>query len=125
MPAPACGGKPATTSATVPSPAWGGWSNGRIPSDALCALGAPGHALRCDAAEGYAASLEGVSGFRLGNSWYAIALGPYAPDAAEERHAELVRLLGLPPYAAGMGYYSLPAEEPRRGLAWPELMRTA
>jgi peptidoglycan DL-endopeptidase CwlO len=38
----------------VPSPAWGGWSNGRIPSDALCELGGSGHALRCDAAEGYA-----------------------------------------------------------------------
>jgi cell wall-associated NlpC family hydrolase len=50
----ACGAKPATGSPKVPSPAWGGWSNGQIPSDALCALGTSGHALRCDAAEGYA-----------------------------------------------------------------------
>ena len=50
----ACGADAATRTAKVPSPAWGGWSNGRIPSDALCALGASGHALRCDAAEGYA-----------------------------------------------------------------------
>jgi cell wall-associated NlpC family hydrolase len=50
----ACGAKPAEESATIPSPAWGGWSNGQIPSDALCELGTSGHLLRCDAAEGYA-----------------------------------------------------------------------
>ena len=49
----ACGAKPATKSAKIPSPAWGGWSNGLIPSDALCELGSSGHALRCDAAESY------------------------------------------------------------------------
>jgi cell wall-associated NlpC family hydrolase len=37
------------------SAAWGGWSNGRIPSSALCALGSGRHALRCDAAAGYLA----------------------------------------------------------------------
>ncbi|MGY2064414.1 NlpC/P60 family protein [Blastococcus sp. SYSU DS0619] len=36
------------------SPAWGGWSNGRIPAEALCRLGIAGHALRCDAAASYA-----------------------------------------------------------------------
>ncbi len=36
------------------SPAWGGWSNGRIPAETLCPV-ARGHALRCDAAAGYAA----------------------------------------------------------------------
>ncbi|MGY1720110.1 NlpC/P60 family protein [Blastococcus sp. SYSU DS0552] len=36
------------------SPAWGGWSNGRIPAEALCRLGVAGHALRCDAAAAYA-----------------------------------------------------------------------
>ncbi|RBY95237.1 hydrolase [Blastococcus sp. TF02-8] len=35
------------------SPAWGGWSNGRIPVVALCRLGVDGHALRCDAAAAY------------------------------------------------------------------------
>jgi peptidoglycan DL-endopeptidase CwlO len=51
----ACGAEPSSKkSADVPSPAWGGWSNGGIPSDALCELGASGHLLRCDAAEGYA-----------------------------------------------------------------------
>ncbi|RBY94984.1 hydrolase [Blastococcus sp. TBT05-19] len=35
------------------SPAWGGWSNGRIPVEALCRLGVDGHALRCDAAASY------------------------------------------------------------------------
>jgi peptidoglycan DL-endopeptidase CwlO len=33
--------------------AWGGWSNGRIPADALCRLGTYSHALRCDAAASY------------------------------------------------------------------------
>ncbi|MGY2082632.1 NlpC/P60 family protein [Blastococcus sp. SYSU DS0539] len=36
------------------SPQWGGWSNGRIPAEALCRLGIAGHALRCDAAASYA-----------------------------------------------------------------------
>ena len=36
------------------SPAWGGYSNGQIPADALCALGVGRHALRCDAAASYA-----------------------------------------------------------------------
>ena len=36
------------------SPAWGGYSNGQIPADALCALGVAHHALRCDAAASYA-----------------------------------------------------------------------
>ncbi len=51
----ACGARPAEHSAgTTPDPAWGGWSNGQIPGEALCELGVRGHALRCDAAEGYA-----------------------------------------------------------------------
>jgi cell wall-associated NlpC family hydrolase len=35
------------------SPAWGGWSNGQIPGEALCGLGVHRHALRCDAAASY------------------------------------------------------------------------
>ncbi|HLM06142.1 MAG TPA: NlpC/P60 family protein [Blastococcus sp.] len=35
------------------TPAWGGWSNGQIPGEALCALGVGRHALRCDAAAAY------------------------------------------------------------------------
>ncbi|UOY03900.1 NlpC/P60 family protein [Blastococcus sp. PRF04-17] len=37
----------------APSPAWGGYANGRIPGDALCELGVYRHALRCDAAHSY------------------------------------------------------------------------
>ncbi|SDC51966.1 D-alanyl-D-alanine carboxypeptidase [Geodermatophilus telluris] len=48
----ACGAVPAPAGPV--SPAWGGWSNGRIPTAALCPV-ARGHALRCDAAAGYAA----------------------------------------------------------------------
>ena len=36
------------------TPAWGGWSNGQIPPETLCALGVNRHALRCDAAASYA-----------------------------------------------------------------------
>ena len=52
----ACGAPPPVRSAaSAPDPSWGGWSNGSIPSGALCELGVDGHALRCDAAAGYAA----------------------------------------------------------------------
>ncbi|SDF25248.1 Cell wall-associated hydrolase, NlpC family [Blastococcus aurantiacus] len=40
------------------SPRWGGWDNGEIPTEALCRLGVYRHALRCDAAAGYAAMGE-------------------------------------------------------------------
>ncbi|WP_304543155.1 NlpC/P60 family protein [Blastococcus sp. TF02-9] len=40
------------------SPRWGGWDNGEIPTQALCQLGVHRHALRCDAAAGYAAMGE-------------------------------------------------------------------
>jgi hypothetical protein len=54
---------PATCSAPLPAPgstsgpvngAWGGWSNGQIPTDQLCSVGG-GHRLRCDAAAAYTA----------------------------------------------------------------------
>ncbi|MFK7875022.1 MAG: serine protease [Paracoccaceae bacterium] len=35
-------------------------------------------------ANAYAQELEDVSGFRIGNSWYAIALGPYTPADANQ-----------------------------------------
>ena len=47
-----CGAPPAPVGPV--SPAWGGWSNGTIPTTALCSI-TRGHALRCDAAAGYAA----------------------------------------------------------------------
>jgi hypothetical protein len=41
------------------TPAWGNWSNGTIPTSALCTLaGRPGHRLRCDAAEAFEALSE-------------------------------------------------------------------
>ncbi len=40
------------------SPQWGGWANGEIPTETLCQLGVYRHALRCDAAAGYAAMGE-------------------------------------------------------------------
>jgi hypothetical protein len=56
-------GAPATCSAPLPAPgttsgpvdgAWGGWVNGQIPADQLCAVGG-GQRLRCDAAAAYTA----------------------------------------------------------------------
>jgi cell wall-associated NlpC family hydrolase len=58
------GALPATCSAPPPpvvdaagatTGAWGGWSNGQIPRDQLCALGVASHRLRCDAAAAYTA----------------------------------------------------------------------
>ena len=37
-----------------------------------------------DRARRYAAEMPDVNGFWLGGSWYAIALGPYAPDDAQQ-----------------------------------------
>lgn len=52
----ACGAPLPTPGGT--SPRWGGWDNGEIPTEALCRLGVYRHALRCDAAAGYAAMDE-------------------------------------------------------------------
>lgn len=62
------------------------------------------------AAEGYAARIDGISGFQLGRSWYAIAIGPFSSDDAR---AELQRLRtgGLVPrdsYLAARGDYGAP-----------------
>ena len=52
----ACGATPpAATGTPAPDPSWGGWSNGQIPSGALCSLDVASQALRCDAAAGYVA----------------------------------------------------------------------
>ena len=42
------------------SPAWGGYTNGRIPGSALCPLGVGPHVLRCDAAAGLPGDVRGV-----------------------------------------------------------------
>lgn len=50
------------------SPAWGGYANGQIPGEALCALGVGRHALRCDAAASYvrmSAAFESTFGSTL------------------------------------------------------------
>ncbi|TFV52574.1 hydrolase [Blastococcus sp. TF02A-35] len=57
-PLPALADSTGACGAPLPAPgpvsaAWGGWSNGRIPVEALCRLGVDGHALRCDAAASY------------------------------------------------------------------------
>ncbi|MEM0948145.1 MAG: peptidoglycan-binding protein [Pseudomonadota bacterium] len=49
----------------------------------------PSEAAATERAQDYASRLPNVAGFRLGSGWYAIALGPFAPDAAQ---AELSRL---------------------------------
>ncbi|MCW2582175.1 MAG: hypothetical protein JWQ53_965, partial [Klenkia sp.] len=52
-----CGAQPVTAATGPVSPAWGDWSNGSIPSSALCSIGS-GHRLRCDAAASYAGLAE-------------------------------------------------------------------
>jgi peptidoglycan hydrolase-like protein with peptidoglycan-binding domain len=47
-------------------------------------------------ARAWGATLPDVAGFQLRSGWYAIALGPYAPDAAQRRLADL-RLAGQIP----------------------------
>ncbi|MBN2631838.1 MAG: peptidoglycan-binding protein [Rhodobacteraceae bacterium] len=42
-------------------------------------------------ARAYAAAFPDVVGYRLGSRWYGIALGPYAPDDAAQRLADLRR----------------------------------
>ncbi|MDO8882832.1 MAG: serine protease [Pseudotabrizicola sp.] len=42
-------------------------------------------------ASAYAAAFPDVVGYRLGSRWYGIALGPYSPDEAAERLADLRR----------------------------------
>ncbi len=42
-------------------------------------------------ARAYAAAFPDVVGYRLGSRWYGIALGPYAPDDAARRLADLRR----------------------------------
>lgn len=54
-----CGAPPAPVGPV--SPAWGGFANGRIPTELLCPVGG-GHRLRCDAAAGYTALAEAFAG---------------------------------------------------------------
>ncbi|SDN57992.1 Cell wall-associated hydrolase, NlpC family [Klenkia soli] len=49
-----CGATSAPVAAAPVDPAWGGFSNGRIPASSLCPIGG-GHLLRCDAAVAYTA----------------------------------------------------------------------
>jgi S1-C subfamily serine protease len=42
-------------------------------------------------ARSYAATLPAVNGFSLGGGWYAVALGPYSPDDAQDILASLRR----------------------------------
>lgn len=47
--------------------------------------------LATDRARAYAAQLEDVSGFSIGSGWYAIAVGPYRRDDAEQVRRVYVR----------------------------------
>jgi cell wall-associated NlpC family hydrolase len=62
VPAPGMGACGAALPTPGPvSPAWGGFSNGRIPASSLCPLGVGGHELRCDAAAAYGAMSSAFS----------------------------------------------------------------
>ena len=59
-------------------------------------------------ARAWGATLPDVAGFQLRSGWYAIALGPYAPEDAQRRLADL-RLAGQIPadsYLAGAATYA-------------------
>ncbi len=55
-----CGAPSAPVTAAPVDPAWGGWSNGRIPTSTLCSIGG-GQLLRCDAASAYTALSQAFS----------------------------------------------------------------
>jgi cell wall-associated NlpC family hydrolase len=86
----ACGSPPAPVGPV--SPAWGGWSNGEIPSTALCAI-ARGHALRCDAAAGYAA---------LAHAFAAAFGSPLCITDSYRSHAAQVTAFRLKPALAAV-----------------------
>lgn len=44
----------------------------------------PSLTLAQESIRGYAAELQDVKGFSLGGGWYAVALGPYSPEDAEQ-----------------------------------------
>jgi cell wall-associated NlpC family hydrolase len=52
---PTCSAPPSPTASGGPTGAWGGFTNGQVPRDQLCALGVAPHRLRCDAAAAYTA----------------------------------------------------------------------
>jgi cell wall-associated NlpC family hydrolase len=72
---------------------WGGYPNGFIPLAALCSLGLPGHALRCDAAESFTAM----------NSAFAAAFGrPLCVTDSYRTFDSQVRLYGIKPALAAV-----------------------
>ncbi|WP_232830702.1 trypsin-like peptidase domain-containing protein [Tropicimonas sp. IMCC34011] len=50
-----------------------------------------------DRARAYAGAFPNVAGFRLGTSWYAVVVGPYADDAAAASELSAFRRQGLVP----------------------------
>lgn len=73
--------------------AWGGYPNGLIPPSALCPLGPPGHALRCDAAAAY----------RAMSAAYASAFGsPLCITDSYRSYASQVTLYGQKPALAAV-----------------------
>jgi peptidoglycan hydrolase-like protein with peptidoglycan-binding domain len=61
-------------------------------------------------ARAYAAAFSDVAGFRMSSGWYAVALGPYTPEAALDRLAQLRRdnLIPADSFIAGGQQYRAP-----------------
>ena len=89
----------------------------------------PSRAEAVAAAEGYESVSDRVAGFRLGGSWYAIVLGPYAEEEQAEAQLDLLRRTGRVPSDSylttlenyGARYYPVQEEAPEpRSAAVPE-----
>jgi hypothetical protein len=105
-PAPAAAGTPTLAcGAPLPtpgpvSPAWGGWSNGRIPAGALCTI-ALGHALRCDAAAAYLAM---SAAYRLEFGTPLCVTDSYRSIAAQQEAAREKPALAAVPGTSNHGW---------------------
>jgi cell wall-associated NlpC family hydrolase len=85
---------PAGDAGAATSGAWGGWSNGQVPRDQLCALGVGPHRLRCDAAAAYSAmsaAYESAFGSRL-----CITDSYRSLDAQVDAHHRKPRITAVP-----------------------------
>lgn len=84
-------------------------------------------------ARAYAARIDNVAGFAMGAGWYAVALGPYAPDHAARQMARL-QAEGLIPrdsfVALGEDYQrriwpQRLGDQPATSIAGPEIVQPA
>ncbi len=88
-----CGAPSPPVTAAPVDPAWGGWSNGRIPASSLCSLGG-GQSLRCDAASAYTALAQAFQ--RAFGTPLCITDSYRSLDAQEDAHERKPRITAVP-----------------------------